>query len=85
LTLLELFVSSNFGISAPQCSTHYTADGRGDALDTAVHQQVRLSEIIVAEILDSVMFSILDPLDPIEKLTDWELFQNFASELLSTK
>jgi hypothetical protein len=35
------------------------------------------------------MFSILDPvrmreaLDPAEKLTDWELFQSLASELVS--
>jgi hypothetical protein len=35
------------------------------------------------------MFSILDPVriteayDPIEKLTDWELFQSLASELTS--
>jgi hypothetical protein len=34
------------------------------------------------------MFSILDPvrtreaLDPVEKLTDWELFQSLASELI---
>jgi hypothetical protein len=35
------------------------------------------------------MFSILDPVrtreasDPVEKLTDWELLQSFASELIS--
>jgi hypothetical protein len=35
------------------------------------------------------MFSILDPLrmrealDPVEKLTDWEMFQSPASELIS--
>jgi hypothetical protein len=35
------------------------------------------------------MFSFLDPvrtketLDPVEKLTDWELFKNLASELMS--
>jgi hypothetical protein len=35
------------------------------------------------------MFSILDPvrmreaLDPVQKLTDWELFQSLASELIS--
>jgi hypothetical protein len=37
------------------------------------------------------MFSILDPvrtteaLDPVEKLTDWELFQSLTSELMSQK
>jgi hypothetical protein len=91
--LLELFVISNFKISAPQCSTHYTPDGRGDVLDTVVHQNVRQSEVIVTDILDSnhlpIMFSILDPvrirqaLDPVEKLADWELFQSLASELVS--
>jgi hypothetical protein len=33
LNLVELFVSSNFEISAPRCSTHYTPDGRSDDLD----------------------------------------------------
>jgi hypothetical protein len=47
----------------------------------------------VADIINSdhlpVMFIILDPvrtrkaLDPVEKLRDWELFQSFASELIS--
>jgi hypothetical protein len=36
-----------------------------------------------------ITFSILDPvitrgtLDPVEKLTDWELFQSLTSELVS--
>jgi hypothetical protein len=82
--LLELFVSSNFEISAPQCTAHYTPDGRGDILDIVVHQSVQLSEVIVTEILDldrlQVMLSILDPvrmreaLDPVEKVTAWGLF-----------
>jgi hypothetical protein len=38
--LLELFVSSNFEISAPQCSMHYTPDGRGDVLDIVVYQNI---------------------------------------------
>jgi hypothetical protein len=79
LKLLELFVSSDFEISAPQCCTHYTPDDRGDVLDIVVHQNVRLSEVIVTDIPDSdhitVMFSILHrvrtrgSLDPVEKLT----------------
>jgi hypothetical protein len=44
--LFEIFVRSNFEIPAPQCSTHYTPDGRGDVLDIVVHQNVRLSEVI---------------------------------------
>jgi hypothetical protein len=63
---------------------HYKPDGRGDVLDTVVHQNVQLSEVTVTDTLDSnhvpIMFSILYPvkmreaLDPVEKLTDWELF-----------
>jgi hypothetical protein len=45
LKLLELFVSSNFKISAPQCSPHCTSDGRGDVLDIVAHQNVRQSEV----------------------------------------
>jgi hypothetical protein len=88
LKLLELFVRSNFKISAPQCCVHYTPDGRGEVLDIVVHQNIWLLEVIVTDILDpdhlQIMFSILDPvrtrevLDPIEKLADWELFQSFA-------
>jgi hypothetical protein len=93
LQLLELFVSSNFEISTPQCSTHCTPDGRGDTLDIVVYQNVRLSEVIVSDILDSdhlpIMFSILDPVRtreasvPVEKLTDWELLQSLVSELVT--
>jgi hypothetical protein len=81
LKLLEIFVIFNFEISAPQYSTHYTLDGGGGVLDTVVHQNVRLSEVIVTDILDSyhlpIMFIILDPvraretLDPVDKLTNW--------------
>jgi hypothetical protein len=53
LELLELFVSSNFDSLAPQRSTYYTLDGRGDVLDIVVHQNVGLSEVIVTDILDS--------------------------------
>jgi hypothetical protein len=53
LKFLELFVSSNFEISTPQCSIHYTYDGRNDVLDIVVHQNVRLSEVIVTDILNS--------------------------------
>jgi hypothetical protein len=40
LKLLELFFSSNFEISTPQSSMHYTPDGRGDVLDIVVHQNM---------------------------------------------
>jgi hypothetical protein len=51
-----------------------------------------LPEVTVTDILDAdhlpIMCSILDPvrreaLHPVEKLTDWELFQNLASDLIS--
>jgi hypothetical protein len=91
LKFLELFVICNFDISGPPCSTYYTPDGRDDVLNIVVHRHIRLSEVIVTDVLDSdrlpIMFSILDPvrkreaLDPVEKLTDWGLFQFLASEL----
>jgi hypothetical protein len=67
LKLLELYSYVSYNISALQCSTHYTPDGRGDVLDIVVHQNVRLSEVIVNDILPSdhlsIMFSILDRLN----------------------
>jgi hypothetical protein len=64
-------------------------------LDIVVHQNIRISDVIVSDILDSdnlpIIFHILDhvkirnPSDPIEKFTDWGRFQNLASELISPK
>jgi hypothetical protein len=45
LELLDLFVNSNFEISAPQLPTHFVSDGRGDVLDIVVHKNVRLSDV----------------------------------------
>jgi hypothetical protein len=56
LKLLELFVSSNFEISTPQCPTHYTPDGRADVFDIVVHQNVRLSEFNVTGLLESITY-----------------------------
>jgi hypothetical protein len=91
---LELFVSSNFEISAPPYSTRHTPDGKGDVLHIVVHENVRLSEVIVTDFLGSdrlpIKFSILDPvrrreaLDPVENSTDWEQFQSLTSELISS-
>jgi hypothetical protein len=62
--LLELFDSSDFENSAPQCPTHYSPAGNGDVLDIVVHQNVRLSQGIVSDALDSdhlpILFHILD-------------------------
>jgi hypothetical protein len=55
---MELFVSSNSEILAPKCSMHYTPDGRGDVLDIVVYQNVRLSEFIVTDTLDSLTSNV---------------------------
>jgi hypothetical protein len=41
LKFVQLFVSSNFEIPTPQCSMHYTPDGKGDVLDI-IYQNFRL-------------------------------------------
>jgi hypothetical protein len=88
--LLHLFNASDFEISAPQCPTLY-----GDVLVIVVHKNIRLSNIIVSDILDSdhlpIIFHILDHvrtqdvLAPIEKFTDWEQFQSIASNFISPR
>jgi hypothetical protein len=84
---------NEFDISAPQCSTHYYPAGNGDMLDIVVHKNIRVSGVIVSDILDSdhlqIEFHIQDHVkirnlsEPIEKFTDWDLFQSLASELIS--
>jgi hypothetical protein len=93
--LLHLFDVNQFEISVPQCPTHYSPSGNCDVLDIVVRQNIRLSDVIVSDILDSdhlpILFHILDHVkirnlsDPIEKFTDWDRFQNLASELISPK
>jgi endonuclease/exonuclease/phosphatase family metal-dependent hydrolase len=78
--LLQLFDISDFEISDPQYPTHYPPAGNGDVLDIVVHQNVRLSEVIVSDVLHSdhlpIIFHILDHVtitnlsDPVEKFTD---------------
>jgi hypothetical protein len=93
--LLHLFDVNQFEISAPQCPTHYSHNGNGNVLDIVVRQNIRVSDVIVSDILDSdhlpIIFHILDHVkirnlsDPIEKFTDWDRFQSLASELISPK
>jgi hypothetical protein len=49
-----------------QCHTHYHPAGNGDVLDIALQKNVRLSEVIVSDILDSdhlpTVFYLLDQL-----------------------
>jgi hypothetical protein len=91
--LLDLFDVNDFEILAPQFPIHYSPVGSGDVLSIVVHQNVRLSEVMVSDILDSdhlpVFFSVLDHVmttnhsDRIEKFTDWERFRNLSSDLIS--
>jgi hypothetical protein len=87
--LLKFFDRNDFEISAPQCPTHYSSGGSGDVLDIVVHKNIRLSNVIVSDILDSdhlpLIFNILDHVKtksvsaPLEKFTDWERLQSLAS------
>jgi hypothetical protein len=93
--LLQFFDGNDFEISAPQCPPHYSPGGNGDILDTVVHKNIRLSNVIVSDILYSdhlpIIFYILDHVTnknvstPLEKVTDWERFQNLASNLISPR
>jgi hypothetical protein len=63
--------------------------------DIVVHKNVRLSEVIVSDILDSyhlpIIFQLLDcvrtrnTLDLADKFTDWEQFQSLNSELILSR
>jgi hypothetical protein len=88
---MALFNLSKFEISAPQYPTNYSHAGNGDMLDVVVHQNIRVSDVIVS-ILDldhlPIIFHILDHIkirhlsEPIEKFTDWDQFQSLALELI---
>jgi hypothetical protein len=90
-----LFDVSDFEISAPQCPKHYSPAGNGDVLVNVVQKNIRLSNVIVSDILDSdhlpIIFQILDHVrtlnfsTPIEKFTDWDRFQNLTSLLISPR
>jgi hypothetical protein len=92
---LNLLHLNNFKISAPYSPTHYSPAGKGDTLDIILHKHVRLSEVIVSDILDSdhltIVFHLLDHIrtrnrsGPVDKFTDCERFQKQASELISPK
>jgi hypothetical protein len=97
-TYLIIFVTlhiNEFYISTIQQVTHYCPAVNGDVLDTAVHMNGRLSEVIVSDILESdhlpIVFHLLDHVktrnhwDPVDKLRDWEQFQSLASELVSPR
>jgi hypothetical protein len=93
--LLHLFDVNQFEILTPKCPTHYSLSGNVDILDIVVHQNIRVLDVIVSDILESdhlpILFHILDHVKvrnlskPIGKFTDWERFQSLASELISPK
>jgi hypothetical protein len=93
--LLQFFDRNDFEISAPQCPTHYSQGKSGDVLDIEVHKNIRLSNVIVSDILDSdhlpIIFHILDHVRtknvsaPFEKFTDWGRFQSLTSNLISPR
>jgi hypothetical protein len=78
--LITLFDLSEFEISALQCPTHYSPAGNGYMLDIVVHQNIRVSDVIVSDIFYSyhlpIIFHILDHAkirnlsEPTEKFTD---------------
>jgi hypothetical protein len=86
---------NEFEIPLHKLPAHYSPAGKGDVLDIAIHQNVRLSEVTVSETLDSyhlpIIFHILNhvktrnPLAQVEKFTDWDRFQSLTSKLISPK
>jgi hypothetical protein len=91
--LLNLLHVNEIEISGPQCPTHYSPAGNGDVLDIFVHENVRLSEIIVSDIMESdhlpIVLHLLDHIrtknlsNPVDKFTDFERFESIACELIS--
>jgi hypothetical protein len=79
--LLNLLHINYFEISAPQCPIHFPPTGNGDVLEIVLHKNVRLSEVIVSEILDPdrlpIVFHLLGHIrsrnlsDPVDNFTDW--------------
>jgi hypothetical protein len=61
---MNLFDLNEFEISAPQCSIHYSPVAHGDTMDIVVHQNIRVPDVIVSDILGPdhlpALFHILD-------------------------
>jgi hypothetical protein len=57
--LVDLFDLNEFKISAPECPTHYSPAENGDVLDVVVHQNIRVSDVIGSDILDSGHLTIV--------------------------
>jgi hypothetical protein len=50
--VLDLFDTNEFIMSAPQRLTHYSPEENGHVLETVVQQVIRLSGVIVYDILN---------------------------------
>jgi hypothetical protein len=50
---------SEIEISVPHCPTHYSPAANGNVLGFLVHQNIRVSDIIVSDILDSYHLPII--------------------------
>jgi hypothetical protein len=92
--LLDLFDVNDFEISAPQSPTHYSTMGNGDVFDIVVHQNVWLSDVILTSWTPitfqsfstyRIMLQQLIFWTQLKKFTDWERFQNLASDLISPR
>jgi hypothetical protein len=91
---MALFDLNESEISAPQCSTNYSPAENGDVLDIMVHQNIRVSDVIVSDILCPdhlpIVFHTGDVKirklsEPVEKFTDWDRFQSLASEVINPR
>jgi hypothetical protein len=54
--LMALFDFSEFQISTPQYPTHYSPAGNGDVLDIVVHQNIRVSDVIVSDFWTQITY-----------------------------
>jgi hypothetical protein len=73
-----LLDSDDFKISAPKCPTHYFPRGNGDVLEIVVLKDIKLSNVMVFDILHldnlPIVFHILDHVitttlsEPFEKI-----------------
>jgi hypothetical protein len=92
--LLDLSDVNDFEISVPQSPTHYSTMGNGDVFDIVVHQNVWLSDVILTSWTPityqspsayRIMLQQLIFWTQLKKFTDWERFQNLASDLISPR
>jgi hypothetical protein len=93
--LTALFYLNGFEISASLYPTHYCPAGNSDVLHIVIHHNIRVSNVIVSDNLNSdrlpIIFRILDHVkirnlsETIEKFTDWDRFRNLASKLISPR